>query len=337
MIDKVVICGVRMAKKLVPIREIKQSIGRAGRSYQKDGEAFILVPDNDIDYANACISDIVPPVKSELTTISDIAFHLLPWIDDINNEENFKNWFSKSLASVQGVKISWEDVKKYLEETGSIKDGKITPFGLISVKKYFYPDRLLSIKKKMNEAYIEGCEGELSVISWMFAYKHIAMGDVDVNELSSYKNLLKRYGLYFTDGELIHGYIYNCILTNKRPAWLKHAIISEMEDIQRLFSASCLIADIENIPIQDKLNETMICAIRKVPPEIARVIDCFNLNKKAFAYELFDMGISTKEDLLELEDYVLSYATENLKKELINKGFLQKAIILKMHKLNQKD
>ena len=336
MIDRVIICGVRRANELVPVREIKQSIGRAGRSYSRPGEAYILSPDNDCSYAEKCIGEEAPPVKSELVSAENLAFHVLPWLDTVYDDKTFDTWFASSLAYVQGVKVGWKDVKTYLEENNCIKNGKITRFGQISVKKYFTPDRLTTIRNKMMEAYIDGYAGEISVISWMLSYKHISMGDVDVNELASYKNLLKTYGCYFTKGELIHGYIYNCILLNKRPKWIKHAIASEMEDIQRLFSACSMIADIENIPIQDKLNESIICAIKKVPPEIARIIDAFGFERKACAYELADMGITCKDDIKEREDYIVSYGTEGLKNELIKLGFLQNEIILNLRENNQK-
>ena len=43
MIDRVMICGIRRANELIPRSDILQAIGRAGRSYTKDGNAIILV------------------------------------------------------------------------------------------------------------------------------------------------------------------------------------------------------------------------------------------------------------------------------------------------------
>ncbi|MBR4315418.1 MAG: hypothetical protein IKP65_00400 [Alphaproteobacteria bacterium] len=57
------------------------------------------------------------------------------------------------------------------------------------------------------------------------------------------------------------------------------------------------------------------------------------MNKKTSAYELNDMGIKDKNDLKYKEDYLIEHATESLKKDLQENGFL-KDWMIKEWKMN---
>lgn len=323
MIDKVIILGVRRANELLPIKDIKQSIGRAGRSYSKSGEAIIIVPQSDENYALRCIEDTTPPIMSEMDNISQIAFHVLPlWGDIVYDQNSFDSWFSKTLAFVQNKKAEWQEVYDYLVKHDCIKDGSVTDFGKVSITTYFSPERLCLIRERMKELYADGNFDDKLSFSWMLAEHHIPMGNADVFDLSEYKSNVKSKGYFFTHGELLHGFVYFCLLNNKRPKWIKHLIAGEMDDIRRLFSALSMIANIDNYPIQDKLEELEICIIKKVPIEIANIMNEFGIDMKRYAYELADLNITTKEELERNEDYVMSYGTDELKNYLTGKGYL---------------
>ena len=328
MIDKVIIFGVRRANELLPIKDIKQSIGRAGRSYNKCGEAVIITPQVDEKYAMKCFDDIIPPIISEMDDVSQIAFHILPFYGKLVYDENsFNSWFSKTLAYVQNKKVNWNDILNYLEKHDCVKQNQITEFGKISVITYFPPERLFTIRERMKELYLDGNFDDKASFSWMMAEHHIPMGNVDIVELSEYKSNVKSKGYYFTKGELIHGFVYYCLLENKRPKWIKHLIANEMDDIKRLFSAISMIADIDKYPIQNKLEELEICVIKKVPIEIANIMNEFGIDMKRYAYELADLNIFTKEDLDRNEDYVMLYGTNELKNYLIQKRYMSRSKI----------
>lgn len=323
MIDKVIILGVRRANEIIPIKDIKQSIGRAGRSYSKGGEAVIIVPQSDESYALQCIENVTPPILSEMDDINQIAFHILPLYGDvIHDQDSFDNWFSKTLAFVQNKKANWGDIYNYLVEKKCIENGTITDFGKISVATYFSPERLYTLRERMKEVYLDGNIEDKTSFSWMLADHHITMGDVETMDLYEYKSDVKSRGYFFKHGELLHGFVYYCLLNNKRPQWIKHLIAGEMDDIRRLFSALSMIASIDNYPIHDKLDELETCIIKKVPVEIADIMNEFGIDKKRYAYELADLNITKKEELEKNEDYVMSYGTDELKDYLTQKGYL---------------
>ena len=328
MIDKVIILGVKRANELLPVKDIKQSIGRAGRSYDKNGEAIIIVPKSDESYALKCFEDQTPPILSEMNNIKEIAFHILPFFNDIIYDAlTFEKWYSKTLSYVQNKKVSWKDVYDYLVSHDCIKDNQITEFGKISVITYFHPERLCLIRERMKELYLDGNLEDKVSFSWMLAEHHIPIGDANIIELSEYKSDVKSRGYFFTNGELLHGYIYFCLLNNKRPSWIKHLIAGELDDIRRLFSALSMIAKIDNYQIQDKLDELEICITKKVSIEIANIMNEFGIEIRRYAYELADMNISTKKELEKNEDYVMSFGTDGLKNYLMKKGYLTRSKI----------
>jgi hypothetical protein len=324
MVDKVIILGVRRANELLPIKDVKQSIGRAGRSYSKTGEATIIVPETDELYALKCIDGETPPIMSEMDNINQIAFHILPfWGAVVYDEDSFNKWYSKTLAFVQNKKVNWNEVYSYLIQTGCIQENEVTPFGKISILTYFSPDRLCSIRERMKEIYADGNINDKASFSWMLAECHIPVSNANALELSEYKSDVKSKGYFFTKGELVHGFVYFCLLNNKRPKWIKHLISGEMDDIRRLFSACSMIAEIEGFPIQKQLEETETCIIKKVPIEIANIMNEFGIELKRYAYELADLNIFTKEELERNEDYVVSYGTDDLKNYLTKKGYME--------------
>lgn len=326
MIDEVVICGVRRAREQVDIEEIKQAIGRAGRSYTKPGKAVILCPSQDCDYADKCLNDETPPVKSELTTVKEVAFHVLPWIDRVYDEESFQKWYSRSLASIQGTELHWNDVSKYLLETGCINEEyNLTDFGRISVKMYYHPARLCKMKDKLLESEANGNTTELLTLSYIFADEHIPLSNVEAWELSEYKSSVYGEGYSFSNGELMHGFAYYCAMTGGMvPKWIRHVVSQIRDDMPRLFNALIMIAESEGLKtLANDLTIASISAIRKVSMDVARTMNEFGLKRKSSAMELHEMGIDTKEDLKKNEEDVMSYGSDVLKNDLQEAGFLK--------------
>ena len=336
MIDEVIICGVRRARELVEVEEIKQAIGRAGRSYTKPGRAIIVCPSDDMDYADECLNSETPPVKSELTTVKEVAFHVLPWIDRVYDEKSFQKWYSRSLASIQGNTLHWDAVAKYLLDTGCINEEyELTDFGRISVRMYYHPARLCKMRDKLLEAEANGNTTELLTLSYIFADEHIPMSNVEPWELSEYKTSVSGNGYSFENGELIHGFAYHCAMNGGMvPKWIRHVVSQIRDDLPRLFNALIMIAETEGLDeLAKELLIVSISAIRKVPMEVATVMNEFGLKKRVSAMELNEMGIDTKKELSEREDEVIRFGSKTLIDELMASGFLKSYA----HKLLNRD
>ena len=328
MIDEVVVCGVRRARELVEVGEIKQAVGRAGRSYTKAGVAIVLCPSSDVAYAERCLNEETPPIKSEMTTLEEVAFHVLPWIDRVYDEETFQRWYSRSLASVQGVEMHWNDVSKYLLETGCINEEyEATDFGRISVRMYYSPKRLCHLREKLLEAEANENATDLLTLSYIFASEHIPLSNVEAWELAEYKSSVLGNGYSFSGGELMHGFAYWCAMAGGMvPKWIRHVVSQIRDDLPRLFGAIEMIAESEGLlQLANELRIAGIGAMRKVPVDVARIIDEFGLKQRSCALELHEMGIDTKEDLRNRSDEVLSHGSEALIMELQGNGLLKDA------------
>ena len=328
MIDEVIVCGVRRARELVEVGEIKQAVGRAGRSYEKSGRAVILCPSSDVAYAERCLNEETPPVKSELATVEDVAFHVLPWIDRVYDEESFQKWYSRSLAAVQGMEMHWSEVAQYLLETGCInEDYEVTDFGRISVRMYYTPSRLCEMREKLIESEANGNTTDIFTLSYIFASEHIPLSNVEAWELAEYKSSVLGNGYSFSGGELMHGFAYYCAMAGGIvPKWIRHVVSQIRDDMPRLFNAVEMIAETEGLnDLAGQLRVAGISAMRKVPMEIASIMDEFSLRQKQSAMELHNMGICTKDDLRNEEDAVIDNGSESLIKDLQESGFMKNA------------
>ena len=329
MINKVIVCGVRRAKELIPARDIQQFIGRAGRSYTESGEAIILCPSSDLSYAESCLYEKVPPINSELSTIDNIVFHMLPWLDMIYDKESFQKWYKRSLAYIQGKEVSWKEIINYLFEYNCVdEEYNLTYFGKTSVKYYYSPARLKIMKEKLMEANANGNVLELISMSYILSSEYIPTANVDAYELSEYKSFVNSEGYIFEHGELIQAYAYYCILTNNIPKWIKHIAVPLRDDLSRLLGALSSLAEEECLmDVATGIKTIEIVVLRKVPIEIARIIEEFGDIKKSSAYELQELNICNKKDLKEKEDYFINHATESLKKDLQSQGYLKDLLI----------
>ena len=125
----------------------------------------------------------------------------------------------------------------------------------------------------------------------------------------------------------MHGFAYWCAMSGGIvPKWIRHVVAQIREDLPRLFSATEMIAESEGLlALADGLRIAGIGAVRKVPVEIARIIDEFGLKQRSSALELHGMGIDTKDDLKRHVDDVLDNGSSALIKELQENGFLNEA------------
>lgn len=327
MIDEVIICGVKRAREPVEIGEIKQAIGRAGRSYEKSGRAIVLCPSSDMEYAEKCLYEETSPVKSELVTVPVVAFHVLPWIDRVHDEDSFKNWYSHSLASMQGGVVEWKDVMAYLLDTGCIdEECNITKFGRISVRMYYSPDRLLTMKERLLEAEANDNLKDILTLSYIFASEHVALSNVEAWELSEYKSSLFGNGYSFEHGELIHGFACYCAMMGGMvPKWIRHVVSQVRNDLPRLFTALGMIAESEGLKaLADEIKLACIMATKKVDESVARTMLDFSLKKRSTAMELHqEFGVYCRADLKAKEDDVSDNGSNSLLNELQENGFLK--------------
>ncbi len=325
MIDEVVICGVRRANELVPIGEIQQEIGRAGRGYGSRGEAVILCEPGDADYANSCLVDACPPVMSQMGDAAQVAFHVLPWIERVYDEESFQRWYSRSLSFLQGRQMHWNEVERILLESGCIdEEHNLTRYGRISVRMYCRPDRMMLMKEKLLEVVEGNDDIDPVTLSYVLSCDRVPLADVEAWELSEYKSLVSGRGYYFTHGELIQAFAYYCIMTGESPKWIRHTMRVLRDDLSRTFGTLEQIAEcmVNRDDFPKRIRIAGISAMKRVNCEIAAILDAFGLENRNSAMELNEMGIFNPSELAGREDEIVESASDALKADLSRHGYL---------------
>ena len=322
MIDKVIILGVRRANQLIPDHEIGQMVGRCGRSYTESGEATLVVPEKDLGTANEYMFGKPKPIASSMFEVENTAFHCTPAIHygEIYNQETFEKWYSRTLSFVQGKKISWREVREFLLQVECVKGTDdfacLTDLGEISFRFYYPPDRIYWLKDKLRLIVNSGIIKEPEAISWLLAYQHCSIGEAKADELSEYKSAVNSLGLYFHCGELTEGYAYYCMLSRRKPKWLKHKIEELKKDIERLFGALQQIARVEEIPVSNTLEVWLQCVKRKLPYELGELSLEFPDATVAQLFELDSISVHRKSDLIKNKHKVECYCSESLRKYL---------------------
>lgn len=322
MIDKVIILGVRRANQLITDHEIGQMVGRCGRSYTESGEATLIVPEKDLDTANEYMFGKSKPIASSMFEVENTAFHCTPEIHygEIYNQETYEKWYSRTLSFVQGKKISWREVREFLLQVECVKETDdfvcLTDLGEISFRFYYPPDRIYWLKDKLQLIVNSGIIKEPAAISWLLAYQHCSIGEAKADELSEYKSEVNSLGLYFHCGELTEGYAYYCMLSRRKPKWLKHKIEELKKDIERLFGALQQIAKVEDIPVSNALEVWLQCVRRKLPYELGELSLEFPDATVAQLFELDSISVHRKRDLIKNKHKIECYCSESLRKYL---------------------
>ena len=260
MIDKVIVCGIRRANELVPEIEIRQMLGRAGRSYSvgDKGESYILVPEKDVKHAMKYFHGDPPAIESQMDILDELSFHILPSVysrevyDDITAEE----WFKGSFAYLQGKKIDFNsllDILKSLEMvSGDDRQFYITELGKVSCKFYLRPKRVYSLRERFEELKVNGLLENDFAISWAFAFEKVGYY-IDNNLYEWYVSNVRSYGLRF-NGDEKDGLAYYGIYGDAKAKELKYLMNEYEDDMPRLINAVRYISNVEKWNIEKYLD-----------------------------------------------------------------------------------
>lgn len=322
MIDKVIVCGVKRGNKYIDANEINQCIGRAGRSYTLDGQAIIFSKSDQFNTVQQLLFGKLPPIYSTMDEVQNVGFNVLPMIlkQVVYDEQSYNIWYKKTLAYIQGKWVSWEDVKQYLLQNNCIcffqNNVVVNQFGQISSRFYFNPKRIKILSDKLEQVIFNNDFEDELVLSWMFGFDNLSIGCVDEIQISNYKNKLLNKGYAFTNGQLLSGFVFYCLLTGKRPKWIKYYINNQYNDFDRLLNALKKICFLKKIEKNGFLDVIQIAVKKRVEFDVARVMKIFGLKTKKAGLQMISFEVYSEKDFQSKKDYILSYASRELKEEL---------------------
>lgn len=316
MIKQVIVCGIRRGGELVPRNEILQMFGRCGRSYTEDGEAVLIVSENDETMGYDYIEGGSSSIKSVMD-IEETCFHVLPQIKEkrVKDEDSFKRWYEKTLRFQQGKKINYDDVINKLKEYDCLYSKEeggycISPMGKISSDLYIRPDKLKIIYDRIKEIKDFGSFEESVDISWILSEEQKVYIESSVDEIDEYRSACRGRHLSIEKEELVSGYINYCVLNGLKPKWLRHQINTVKGDVGRKLLAIKLICEYEGISeYTSTYDNWLTCLKYRVPYLVSKLMNEFKTNKVDI-YQLNDYGIRSIDDFIDKQEKIRKYLPE---------------------------
>lgn len=321
MIDKVIVCGLRRGKELISKIDFNQFIGRSGRSYNKSGKAILMISDKDEIVGSDYLFGELPPVISSMNEIEKLSFHILPLIKDreVVDEQTFMNWYSKSLSYIQGNKVHYNELVSFLINLNCvyIKDNLIfcTELGEISSELYFHPKIIKNLQDKLNKIKSENIIYNKYTLSWMMANKSIIVNEKDDNSVLEYKCKCNSFNCHFKNNELIHGYLFFCLMSGIKPKWMKILISQEISDIARYLNLIKKVCEINHININKEIDAIMMSINKNIDFDMVKLMIETKIDKKSDIIQLFNIGIDSVEKIIDYEYKIKN----NCSKEVVEK------------------
>jgi replicative superfamily II helicase len=228
MSKRIIIAGVMRAGKEVPISEIKQMIGRAGRNQSEEvAYADVVLEEDSIDYIREKIQDDENLlVDSKINVLDELSFHTVADIENgfIRTKDDLKKWFERSFFNFQGNEINCEELLGYLIEIKAIKTRgeKLdnTNIGRIAAKFYFSPNVINTWKKNFDIVFDLGYEIDDIAIVWALADVPVQKNWYDAREgldqISDFKSRVDSMGFEFEHSNNVSAFPYWTLIGGPR-------------------------------------------------------------------------------------------------------------------------
>lgn len=321
----------------IPVMEIKQMCGRAGRpGYDPYGEAILMAKSSD-DYIHL-LSDYLESDPEEITSklgnervlkmhiLGLIATEEVSSVDDII--EFLRETFYGSQSSLYGVEGAVENVVEFLAEEEMIRDddGVLSPlpFGKRVSDLYIEPESAVILKHAL-EKYTDDAD-ELMILQAVASTPDVLGMYPKKNDRDSLLNITLRYdGKFLTEVPDDADYEFEYFLSDLKTACMMEEWISEKEEDAILNSMGIGPGDIRaRVDSMDWLTYAMIeiavifrpDAVKRLRRLHARIrygvkeelIDLISLRGvgRARARILFDNGIRDRKDVEEADFYTLA-------------------------------
>ena len=321
----------------IPVMEIKQMCGRAGRpGYDPYGEAILMAKNSD-DYIHL-LSDYLESDPEEITSklgnervlkmhiLGLIATEEVSSVDDII--EFLRETFYGSQSSLYGVEGAVENVVEFLAEEEMIRDddGVLSPlpFGKRVSDLYIEPESAVILKHAL-EKYTDDTD-ELMILQAVASTPDVLGMYPKKNDRDSLLNITLRYdGKFLTEVPDDADYEFEYFLSDLKTACMMEEWISEKEEDAILNSMGIGPGDIRaRVDSMDWLTYAMIeiavifrpDAVKRLRRLHARIrygvkeelIDLISLRGvgRARARILFDNGIRDRKDVEEADFYTLA-------------------------------
>ena len=246
MADVVIVVGTKRGKESVPVLEIKQMVGRAGRKHGGETAlAHVIVEEDRVVEVQAGLEQGQNmTVLSSLGGIEGLFFHLMPEIvsENVVDQESAVKWFQRSLAASQGKKVNFIKVFDKMEVIGAIKmvpggTVRATRVGMIASDLYFHPEDVQSWKNNFTKLFELGLENDNAAIAWALGTRNQGKSQGDFGDhrylMSEYKSSLPM-GIDAEPGTIIQTTLWWCMMGGPPAGKMRNQMLELREDMGRI-------------------------------------------------------------------------------------------------------
>ncbi len=329
---RVIVMGTKRNNSLVPVYDINQMCGRAGRpAYDPEGDAYILVGNIDYIGEKARISKNTNITSrlldSENGIYKNLAFQMLSEIISYKNckEEDVYSWFSRSFAMFTGKQISeaiFEITIEKLIAMGILEKEetciKVTSLGKISAYNYISPFTVYSLRNNFLN-YFKNHTNDDYALSYLLANipENITnyMTKYEKNITNPYCEKIKSiFGQTQIDSILKTGYCFYSILSNNKNNPFPSLTKKLKMDYTRILSVLKQI-DFSKIKKNYKqdLEDIEYRVGNNIPKKHIELVRIDKIGAKR-AEKLYEAGFKTKQDIINNIEAASKIAKLNLKK-----------------------
>lgn len=330
---RVIIMGTKRNNVNVPVYDLNQMMGRAGRpAYDKEGDAYIFIGETNFTLESKRIKEKEPITSrlldSEKGIYKNIAFQMLSEITSTKHckLENLNNWFERSFAFYCGKKISESIFKSTLEKLINMKiieknDEIITAtaLGKISAYNYICPFTIYSLKNNFTN-YFKNHLNDDHALSYLLAnipenFTNF-MTKYEKNATTAYCDRIRNTfnGIQTEDSILKTGYCFHQMLTNQKNTLFPFLSKKLKNDYSRILFVLKQI-DLSKINKNHKqlIEDIQYRINNDVPKEHSELVRINKIGKKR-AEKLFNAGFKTRQDVLNNIEEASKIARLDLKK-----------------------
>ena len=307
MADVVIVVGARRGREPVPVAEIRQMAGRAGRRHGGLAcEAHVLVDAEDVSRMEDRLEGGDKfQVSSTLSSCDEMMFHLLPEICNgvVDSLSAADNWYNKSFAAVTGKKQDMRVVLEKLVECGAAtalyEEVTGTEMGKISADLYLHPLDLRAWRDNFEELFEMGLEKDDAAVAW-------ALGGVPgaeaVGDLGSHRHVFSMFRdalpseLESKPGTVVQSVLWWSALGGPSVGKMRNKVLELRSDFGRVSKALMRLNKIGDWGM-DKFFVGLEARMKRgVPEHLSELCEIEGMSKGLASY-LYDVGVKTRRDI----------------------------------------
>jgi hypothetical protein len=308
MADRVIIVGASRRGEQIPIGELSQMGGRAGRGYESGRcRVDIIVEESDAEYVENGLG-----LKAELKVASVLgdrdllAFHLVSEISrgEVVDLASAEQWHQRSFHAFSGGKVNWDKLFKNLQSLGAIQyvgyRVEATPIGEIASSFYSHPADVKAWQDNFSMVFKLGLENDDVAVAWALGgvdfYRHSGDFGKHREVLEEYQNQLPA-GLELRDGCLMVSVLWWNVLGGPSVGKMRSQAIELKNDFGRIHRVlTALDGKLAKWNQTKFFDELLARSRRAIPANLAELFKVPGMTKgKAMA--LNEMGITTPQEL----------------------------------------